>query len=230
MGSFLSPRPVRVLHLLRDRARADVLPHRRLGVREPGLRGHEVLPVHDARLGVHARRADRHRRDRQQGSRLHHLRPRRDRRGRQLRGVDRTMAVLRVRHRLRREGAAVPAAHLAPRRPHPGADGRLGRARRRDAQARYVRPPALRPVPVPRGVVLEPPALADPRGDRHHLRRHRGHDADRPQTTRRLLVGRAPRLHRARHVCVHDPVDVRCACSRWSTTACRPARCSCSSA
>ena len=55
-------RPVRVLHLLRDRARADVLPHRRVGLREPRLRGHEVLPVHDVRLGVHARRPDRHRR------------------------------------------------------------------------------------------------------------------------------------------------------------------------
>ncbi len=40
----------------------DVLPHRRMGLREPGLRGDQVLPVHDARLGVHARRADRHRR------------------------------------------------------------------------------------------------------------------------------------------------------------------------
>ena len=49
-------RPVPVLRVLRDRARADVLPHRRVGLRRPRLRGAEVLPVHDVRLGVHARR------------------------------------------------------------------------------------------------------------------------------------------------------------------------------
>ena len=36
----------RVLRLLRARARADVLPHRGLGPRQPALRGDEVLPVH----------------------------------------------------------------------------------------------------------------------------------------------------------------------------------------
>ena len=59
-GQLPQPRPVRVLHLLRDRARADVLPHRRVGLRRPRLRGDEVLPVHDVRLGVHARRHHRH--------------------------------------------------------------------------------------------------------------------------------------------------------------------------
>ena len=102
----------------------------------------------------------------------------------------------------------VPRAHLAARRPHPGADRRLGRARRRDAQARHLRPAALRALPVPRGVVLEPPALAHAGGDRHHLRRDRRHDADRPEAARRLLVGRPHGLHRARHVRVHDPVAV----------------------
>ena len=43
----------------------------------------------------------------------------------------RALAVLRLRHRLRRQGADVPAAHVAARRPHPGADGRLGDPRRR---------------------------------------------------------------------------------------------------
>ena len=37
-GQLPQPRPVRVLHLLRDRARADVLPHRRLGLRRPAVR------------------------------------------------------------------------------------------------------------------------------------------------------------------------------------------------
>ena len=46
----------RVLRLLRARARADVLPHRGLGPRQPALRGGEVLPVHRRRLGVPLRR------------------------------------------------------------------------------------------------------------------------------------------------------------------------------
>ena len=50
------PRPLPVLRVLRDRARADVLPHRRLGLRQPRLRRAEVLPLHAGRLGVHARR------------------------------------------------------------------------------------------------------------------------------------------------------------------------------
>ncbi len=51
--------------------------------------------------------------------------------------------------------------------------------------------------------------LADARRDRHHLRRDRGDDAEGPQAARRLLVGRAPRLHRARHVRLHLPGDHR---------------------
>ena len=46
-----------------------------------------------------------------------------DRRAGRLRRRHRPLAVLRLRHRLRREGADLPAAHVAPRRPHPGADG-----------------------------------------------------------------------------------------------------------
>ena len=70
--------------------------------------------------------------------------------------VDGPLAVLRLRHRVRRQGADLPAAHVAARRAHPGADGRLGDPRRRDAEARHVRPAALRRVPVPRGGALEP--------------------------------------------------------------------------
>ena len=47
----------RVLRVLRARARADVLPHRGLGSRQPPLRGGEVLPLHDGRLRVPVRRA-----------------------------------------------------------------------------------------------------------------------------------------------------------------------------
>ena len=155
-----------VLHLLRVRARADVLPHRGLGSRQPALRGDEVLPVHDGRLRVlvrrdpvgrvHApaldaradlRRAHPHR----LGGRAH---PRRHREG----------AVPRVRGRLRGEGAAVPVPHVAARRAHRRADRGLGRAGRRDAEDRRVRLLALRdPVlPAGRGRPRAAPASCSP--------------------------------------------------------------------
>ena len=43
-------------------------------------------------------------------------------------GRRRALAVLRLRDRVRRQGADLPAPHLAARRPHPGADRRVGRA------------------------------------------------------------------------------------------------------
>ena len=73
-------------------------------------------------------------------------------------------------------------------------------------------------------------AVAHARRDRHHLRRDRRHDAARPQTARRLLVDRPPRLHRARHRSPSPASRSPAACCRWSTTASRPARCSSSSA
>ncbi len=126
--------------------------------------------------------------------------------------------------------AAVPAAHLAARRPHRGADGRLGDPGRRHAEAGHLRLPALRPVPLPRGLGLLRPGAGHPRRDRHHLRRRRGHDAEGPEAARGLLVGGPPRLHRPRHLRLHHPGPRRAACCRWSTTASPPARCSCSSA
>ena len=74
------------------------------------------------------------------------------------------------------------------------------------------------------------PGHGDPGRDRHHLRRRRRHDAEGPQTARRLLVGGAPRVHRARHLRHHHPGPPGRRCCRTSTTACRPARCSCWSA
>ena len=82
-GLVHEPRPVLVLRVLRDRARADVLPDRRLGLRGPRPGRHEVLPVHDDRLGVHAGVDHGDRVHRQpQRCRPRHVRPRRDRRER----------------------------------------------------------------------------------------------------------------------------------------------------
>ena len=157
-GQLPQPRPVPVLRLLRDRARADVLPHRRLGLRQPRLRGDEVLPVHDVRLGVHARRHHRHRRSSRRTTASARSRSTSSRSPRTptFAADHRPLAVLRVRHRVRRQGADVPAAHVAARRAHPGADRRLGDPGRRDAEARHVRAAALRHLPVPGGGALGP--------------------------------------------------------------------------
>ncbi len=171
LGRVHVARSLPLLRDVRDRAGADVLPDRRLGLRQPGLRGAQVLPVHDARLGADAGRhrdaglprprrpsrtttAPRPRRssssptpgqsgatEAQQaesgppaGGRAARLRPGRDRRVAQRRRhldqrrpaglVGGALAVPGLRHRLRREGAAVPAAHVVARRPHRGADAR----------------------------------------------------------------------------------------------------------
>ena len=75
----------------------------------------------------------------------------RDRRQPHAQHDDATVAVPRLRHRLHGEDPGVPAPHLAARRAHRGADGRVDRPRRRAVEARHLRLPALRPVPVPRG-------------------------------------------------------------------------------
>ena len=59
------------------------------------------------------------------------------------------------------------------------------------------------------------PILLIARGDRHHLRRDRRRDADRPRSGHRLLVGRAHGLRRPRHLLAHRHRPRRRACSRW---------------
>ncbi len=55
-------------------------------------------------------------------------------------------------HRLRHQGADVPVPHLAARRPHPGADGRLGDPGRDPPEARHLRlHPHRHPDPARRG-------------------------------------------------------------------------------
>ena len=50
--------------------------------------------------------------------------------------------------------------------------------------------------------------------------------AEGPEAAGGLLVGGPPRLHRARHLRLHQPGPLRRRACRWSTTASRPAPCS----
>ncbi len=104
------------------------------------------------------------------------------------------LAVPGVLRGVRGQGAAVPAAHLAPGRPHGGADGRIGAAGRRSAEGRHVRAPALQPVPVPGGGEVLRDVRVDPGRHRDHLRRGLRSDPDGHQAAGGLLVGLPPGL------------------------------------
>ena len=80
----------------------------------------------------------------------------------------------RVLLRLRRQAAGVAAAHLAAGRAHRGADRRLRAAGRRAHQDRRLRHAPLHGAAVPRRRARLPHLGADPRRDRHHLRRDHG--------------------------------------------------------
>ena len=67
-----------------------------------------------------------------------------------LHGPRRDAALPGLRPRVRDQGPGLPAAHVAARRAHRGAHGRLDHPGRRPAEARRVRVPALRPAPLPR--------------------------------------------------------------------------------
>ena len=229
-GGVPRPRPVCLLRLLRNRACADVLPHRAVGSRRAGLCRHEVLRLHDVRFGVDAGRHLVARVSHRGGDgQCRHVRPRRVGQhpgpGHDHRSLDLPV----VRPRLCGEGATLPGAHLASRCPHQRADRRFGDLGRGDAQAGDLRVPPFRDLPLPRGRRLVRADPRDPGHHRDHLRRHRGHDATRPQTAGRLLLGGAPRFHHHRFVLPQHRRDSRAGCSRWSTTASPPAPCSSSS-
>ena len=57
----------------------------------------------------------------------------------------------------------------------------------------------------PEASVWFAPGARHARRDRHHLRRHRRHDAARPEAARRLLLGGPPRVHHPRHLRPHHP-------------------------
>ena len=112
----------------------------------------------------------------------------------------RTAAVPGVLLRLRHQGAALPAAHLAARRARRSAHRRLGDARRRAAEDGHLRHDSLLPAAVPeRRARLR--RMDRGAGDhRHHLRRAGFARAAQPEEARRLLQRQPPGLRRSRHL------------------------------
>ena len=203
MGVFVAARPGPVLRVLRDRARPDVLPHRAVGPRRARLRGDQVLPLHDVRLGVHARRHPRDgvsctRRAAAGDSPSTWSRSPSD----QSIGTDAGPVALPGRSRIAFAVKVplfplhtwLPDAHTEA--PTAGSVILAGVMLKLGTYG-FVR----------FGLYLFPEAshffgsgAADPRRDRHHLRRGLRHDAEGPEAARRLLVGGPPRVHRPRHL------------------------------
>ena len=122
--------------------------------------------------------------------------------------------VPRVLRRLRGQGASLPAAHLAARRPHRGPDGGVRDPGRRAAEDGHVRVPALLAAAVPRRqrvLRADAPGAGD---DRDHLRRRRRGDATEPETTDRVLVGRATSASSCSGSSRSPPRASRVGCSR----------------
>ena len=200
--SVPQPRSHPVLRVLRGPARPDVLPDRTVGRRAPVGGCPQVLPVHGLRLGLPAGRNHLPVGAGQRSVRQPDLQLPRAARPRHL--PDRpVLAVRGLRDRLRHQGAAVPVPHLAARRPHRGADGRLGDPGRRAPEDGDLRLPPVQPEPVPGGHGAAGRLPGGAGGGRHHLRRRRRHRPARPQAAGRLLVGQPPRLRRARHLRPH---------------------------
>ena len=185
-------RPGAVLHLLGDRAGPDVLHDRDVGRSAARVRQRQVLPLHVVRLGLHA---DRVPGDLLPGAVSRPGQPvghrRADRAGHRRQPHVPAVGVRRDLPRLRHQGPDVAVPHLAARRAHRGADGRLGPAGRRAAEDGHLR--------------LHPHRAADPArrrcclrtvdrcagGDRHHLRLVVLSRPDPGQAPDRVLVGRA---------------------------------------
>ena len=162
--------PLPLLRLLGSLPGAHVLPDRHLGPRPPHLRRRQVLPLHHGRLRPDAG-----------GDHLHlqqdpDLQLSGDSGDARQRPVDlprrRADAALpRLLLRLRHQGAALPAAHLAARRARGSAHRRLRHAGRRHAEDGHLRYPALLPAALPQRRARLRPLDRRARHHRHHLRR-----------------------------------------------------------
>ena len=167
------PRPVPLLLPVRDDARPHVLPDRAVGPRAARLRRHQVLPVHPDRRPAHAGLHPRPVRHPRPPDRRLHLRLPALARHAPLDGHG-DLAHAGLLRRLRREAAGRAAAHLAARRPHPGADRRQPRARRPAHQDRRLRDDPLHGAAVPARRLPRGAGVHGARRARHPLRRRAG--------------------------------------------------------
>ena len=113
------------------------------------------------------------------------------------------LAVRRLLHRVRGQGAAVPGAHLAGRHHRAGdaADERAAGLRAR--QDRHLRDAAVLPRPVPGGLRLGDAAGRGAGADLDRLRRVRGHRPGRHPAADRPDLAEPLRLHHPGHLRVH---------------------------
>ena len=140
-----------VLPVLGSDAGADVLPHRHLGQRQPALLGDQVLPLHPGRQRRHAAGHP--------GALLPHAGHGDGAAHVRRHPVPAAEPAVRpavvglpgVLPRLRDQGADVPVPHLAARRAHRRADGRLGDSGGRPPEDGHLRVHPLQPADSARG-------------------------------------------------------------------------------
>ncbi len=201
-------RPRALLRLLGSDARPDVLHHRHLGRRAAHLRRDEVLPLHDG-----GKPADVPRDPLPGGSP-----PRADGRvvvsagGPDAPGSHRLDAgapLLRLRARLRHQGAGLSAAHVAAGRAHRGADGGVDHPRGRAAEARRVRLSAFRAAALPRRRDALRALARCARDHRRDLRRVRRLCAEGHEAARGVLLGVPPGTRGRRHRGLHGDGPLR---------------------
>ncbi len=140
-----------VLPVLGSDARADVLPHRHLGQREPPLLGDQVLPLHPRRQRRHAAWHSRAlllqpQRDRGVHVRHHAVPP-----AHQRAVQPAVVGVPRVLPRVRHQGPDVPVPHVAARCAHRCTHGRIGDSGGCDAEDGHLRVPQIQPADSARG-------------------------------------------------------------------------------
>ena len=125
---------------------------------------------------------------------------------RQPRRLDRCAAldVRRLLHRVRRQGADVAGAHVAPGCRHRVASGDRRAARRRARQGRHLRHDPLLPPALPRGLAVGDAGRHRARRHLGHLRRAARHRPDRHDAAHRLHLDQPLRLHRPRHLRADD--------------------------
>ena len=198
MGVFVSLDLFLFYVLLGRDARADVFPHRHLGLRPAHLRGDQVHPLHDGRQRPDAAGDPRPGVPALHDDRQLQLRPAEAVRAAGA-AASAVLVLPRLRAGVRDQGAAVPVPHLAARRARRGADRRLGDPRGRAAEDGHLRPRAVRVSAVPGGGGVLRARARRARRRRHHLRRAGRDGAAGHEEAGGLFERQPSRLRRARH-------------------------------